>query len=286
MSAYYNIAGINIKIIGELLSVDDPAPFLPFVCDPVENPDCVITVGSEPAEIGIKPVYKYSRRQAHWAKLDDGRTFAGFFRHEDTVCANALISQDWKNIEICVNLGNARSGYLWRPVLSALFFHVCQFHKSMGLHAAAIEWNGGAIAVAAPSGTGKTTHCDLWVNNFGAEYINGDTPLLRFIDDKLYAFGVPWSGTAGIYKNIRVPLTALVFIERHPENIIEKLDPVQALKKIMPLCLCPRYDRSMMELAFDNIEAVITRADCYLLKCTPDLEAAELVRKCITASKK
>jgi hypothetical protein len=280
MNEYYNIAGINLKITGVSLASDEQ--FCPFICAPVENPDTVMSVVSEAieADTGLDFIYSL-RREVKWIKLDGGGTLLSFVGKDDDVCANALVSPNWKEIKIYVNENNAPENYLWRPVLSVLFYHVGLFHRSTAIHATAIKYNGGAIAFSAHSGTGKTTHADLWVNNFGAEYINGDTPLLKFINDGLYVCGSAWSGTAGIYKDLRVPMKSLVFLEQYPENIIEKLDPVQAMKRIFPLCLLPLYDRKMASLALDIIEDIVTRADCWLLKCTPDIEAAELARKFI-----
>ena len=55
-------------------------------------------------------------------------------------------------------------------------------------HASVIEMEGKAYAFTAPSGTGKSTHCRLWLQAFPdkARIINGDKPLIRYIDDELY----------------------------------------------------------------------------------------------------
>jgi hypothetical protein len=218
----------------------------------------------------------------HWAKLDDGSRFLNFFYQEKGgIVASLLISPDWSKIDVYWLYVNSYASFMLNPVIAILFNNICLFHKGIALHAAAIEYNGGAIAFSAPSETGKSTQADLWVKHFGAEYINSDRPLLRFIDDELCVCGTAWSGLSPVYTNKRVPLDTLVFLEQHSENIIEKLDPVEALKKMLPRCFLPYQDRDMMELAMDNIEAVVLRADCYLLKCTPELAAAELVRDAI-----
>ena len=63
--------------------------------------------------------------------------------------------------------------------------------QSFLMHAAVIEYQGEGYAFAAHSGTGKSTHIALWKKHFGDEVhiVNGDKPILRFIDDRLYAFG-------------------------------------------------------------------------------------------------
>ena len=63
------------------------------------------------------------------------------------------------------------------------------------MHAAAIDIDGYGLAFSAPSGIGKTTRVLLWQDTFGdrMKVINGDKPFLRFLDDKLLAFGTPWT---------------------------------------------------------------------------------------------
>ena len=276
MDEHYNIAGIHIKLTGDALPLREALEV--FKCEPVEKPDTAIRVFSKP--LNIEPVYNYTEGRKRWGKLNDGRKVLSFSGMD------AAISPDWSEIEAYVHPALFTKMRFMNPFMELLFYNTCLLHKSIVLHAAAIEYNGGGIVVSAPAGTGKSTHCDLWTENYGAEYINGDRPLLRIVGDEPVVCGTAWSGTASIYKNVRVPLTAIIFIEQHPENIIEKLDIVPALQKMIPRCFLPYHDRDFMALAMDNVEAVITRADCYLLKCTPDLEAAELVKKCITANKK
>ena len=61
------------------------------------------------------------------------------------------------------------------------------------MHAAVVEVDGIAYVFTAPSGTGKSTHVQLWLDHFGprARVLNGDKPLFRFEGNTLYACGTP-----------------------------------------------------------------------------------------------
>ena len=66
------------------------------------------------------------------------------------------------------------------------------------MHCAVVELDGEAYVFAAKSGVGKTTHTRLWLEHFEgrAKYINGDKPIMRWIEGKLYACeGLLFSGT-------------------------------------------------------------------------------------------
>ena len=62
--------------------------------------------------------------------------------------------------------------------------------NGMLLHASAVMVDGKAYLFTAPSGTGKSTHTRLWLQQFGerAAILNDDKPALRFENGKWYAF--------------------------------------------------------------------------------------------------
>ena len=281
MIEYYNIAGIKMKIAGEALP--ERGPLQPFACGHFDKPDVSVTLVSQPAS--IEPAYHYTDRGVHWAKLDDGRKYYCFFRDDGIIISGALVSRDWGNIEVYANPNATYAEYFMKPTLEAIFYSVCLLHNGIVLHSAAVEWDGSGIVFSAPSGTGKSTQADLWVKHYSAGYINGDRPLLKFIGGELFGCGTAWSGSAGLYRNVCVPMAALVFLEQYPENRICPLDPAEALKRILPRCFLPYHDREIMALAMDIIDAIVLRTACWRLQCTPDIGAAELVKKCITENR-
>ena len=97
------------------------------------------------------------------------------------------------------------------------------------MHGAVIAENNDAYMFSAPSGTGKTTHIKLWLeNNDKAFVVNGDKPLIRIIDNKAYACGTPWSGSEGMNTNIMVELKSIVIMRRGDDNHIEKMNFLKA----------------------------------------------------------
>ena len=80
-----------------------------------------------------------------------------------------------------------------------LYRQICRrlpFYDAFLMHASVVAVDGEAYAFAAPSGTGKTTHTRLWLQQFGsrAQVVNGDKPVFRFVGGALYACGTPWRG--------------------------------------------------------------------------------------------
>ena len=95
----------------------------------------------------------------------------------------------------------------------------------MHAHAAVVSVEGRGIAFLARSGGGKSTRVCLWKRAFGDRLtiINGDKPMLRFVDNALYVFGTPWNGKEGRGMNGSAPLHALCFLEKSEEVSVSLL---------------------------------------------------------------
>ena len=145
------------------------------------------------------------------------------------------------------------------------------------LHAAVISVDEKAYAFSAPSGTGKSTHIRLWKKAFGdkVNIVNGDKPLLRLIDGKLYAYGTPWCGKEGYNANTKAVLDSICFISRAKENTIQKIDPNAALSKIFSQLLLPDNEEQS-EKFFAMLDVIIEKVKFYSLGCNMDIEAAHV----------
>lgn len=143
------------------------------------------------------------------------------------------------------------------------------------LHSALIEYEGRGYAFAAKSGTGKSTHIALWQKVFGdkVRIINGDKPIVRYLDGEFLAYGTPWCGKEGFAVNDSVPLKALCFIERSPTNSIERIPASDAVLRVFHQVLTPR-DAASVDALFPLLDKTLTQVPCYLLKCNMDPEAA------------
>ena len=89
-------------------------------------------------------------------------------------------------------------------------------------HGAAIVMDELAYLFTAPSGTGKTTHAQLW--RYGLEgkawFLNGDKPILRRTPDGFHVCGTPWRGKEEYGVNEERPLQGLCLLSRGSENRI------------------------------------------------------------------
>lgn len=143
------------------------------------------------------------------------------------------------------------------------------------MHCASIEVDGRAYCFAAKSGTGKTTHIKLWRRTFGEKVhvINGDKPIMRFIDDVLYVCGTPWGGKENLNTNVMVPIGSVCFIHQSTVNAIKRITPHEALGKLLQQAFISK-DQNNASLTVDLIGRMLEVTPMWSLGCNISTEAA------------
>ena len=147
------------------------------------------------------------------------------------------------------------------------------------LHGVLMEMDGRGILICAHSGVGKSTHARMWQESFGAErcqIVNGDKPLLRKIDGKIYGYGTPWCGKEGIRQNRRVAITDILLISRGKENKCVPLSPKEALRPLMDQVYVPDCSVTARLQVLDLVNGLLSSVGLYKVECTPTPEAAQV----------
>lgn len=152
-------------------------------------------------------------------------------------------------------------------------------HGGLLLHASFIRWRGDGILFSAPSGTGKSTQADLWARYEGAEILNGDRAGLRPLPGGWTAYGLPYAGTSGIYRNEHAPLRAVTVLRQGPTNTLQALTPGRAFRLLYPEAANHPWDRTFAGAAADALLRLVTEVPVYLLSCLPDRGAVQLLKE-------
>ena len=155
----------------------------------------------------------------------------------------------------------------------------------------AVVFHGSAVAVGekaylftARSGTGKTTHTDLWLKNIEGSYIvNGDKPILRLLDGRPTVCGTPWMGKEGRGCNKNVPLAALCFLNRGTENRIEKTELARVYPRLIGQTYRPETG-AMVAKTVRILEKIGQSVPLYELFCNMEDEAARVSCEGMTGS--
>ena len=157
-------------------------------------------------------------------------------------------------------------------------------YNGMMLHASAVVVDGKAYLFSARSGTGKSTHTNLWLQYFGdrAYILNDDKPALRMMDGKWYAFGTPWSGKYDMSVNAGVELAGLAMLERAEHNEIVPYLGTRAIFDIFSQVNRPKaYE--LREKLLPLIDQLINDVSIWKLKCNMEMKAAEIAYNAMCA---
>ena len=141
------------------------------------------------------------------------------------------------------------------------------------MHGAVVAVGDKAWLFTAPSGTGKTTHINLWLKNIQGSYVvNGDKPLIH-IGDECTVYGTPWAGKEGMNRNMGVKLCGIVCLNRGKDNRIEKVSLSQVLPVLIQQSYRPR-EKTGLEKTMILLSRLGRKIPMYQLYCNMNDEAA------------
>lgn len=150
--------------------------------------------------------------------------------------------------------------------------------QTLEMHASVVVNSGKAWLWLAKSGTGKSTHSQLWLDHIpGSRLLNDDNPVVRVMEDgHVEVFGTPWSGKTPCYKNEHYPAGAFSEIVRSPDNRISRKTNLEAYVLLWSSCSGLKFDSGMADSLHSTFEKVISAVPCFTLECRPDADAAKV----------
>ena len=97
-------------------------------------------------------------------------------------------------------------------VMMLMFAFATARKNTLLMHSSVTMKDGKGYLFLGKSGTGKSTHSQLWINNIeGCSLLNDDNPVIRVSESgEVRVYGSPWSGKTPCYRNLDVPVGAIV----------------------------------------------------------------------------
>ena len=195
-----------------------------------------------------------------------------------------IIDSNWRSLYNRHDyLGEDDCAYVYSA--TSFYRQLLRFDGLM-LHSSAVVVDGKAYLFSATSGTGKSTHTQLWLKQFGdrALILNDDKPALRLEEGVWYAYGTPWSGKYDISTNLRVPLAGIALIERAETNSIQPYGGKNAIFELMSQTVRPKSAGYRMRL-LEMIDKLLTGVPVWKLKCNMEPEAARVSYEAMSGNK-
>ncbi len=193
--------------------------------------------------------------------------------------AEPMIMSSINGNEIEVLIDN-KYDRLIRPWFNIHLERLLLENNAVLMHSASIIYKKQAVLFTGPSGTGKTTHTNIWHQYIeGVEDLNGDRTLLQKTDEGWLACGFPISGGSMRCTNQAMKIRAIVILQQSKENRIVQLSlPQKVMHVFRELSVISAYDRDVKK-ALDLAEDIAMNTEIIQLECNMDPEAAYLVKE-------
>lgn len=258
-----------------------PHGIRPFLSDAERAGGPVLRCVTGPISVDprqLEPAYAHG--VFAFAPQGDGSLLA-WNRYPDHPERTAVLTLSGGNAHMGVSSQTASSSLL-NMLMIALLPMVAHV-SGLLLHASLVAYRGRAVAFSAPSGTGKSTHADLWRECFGARILNGDRAFVRRVgpDGVWRGYGSPWAGSSPYICNESAPLAAIVLLEQGPCNRMRRLAGAEALTLLQRNIRLPFWDGDATTHALEVLDLLLREVPLYLLSCRPDAGAAELARSVV-----
>ena len=184
----------------------------------------------------------------------------------DSKFSRISVSLDWDDVYVATALSS---------MLRIAFAQAILMHSAVSVHSSVVVHNGRAFMFMGSSGTGKSTHSRLWIENIpDTRLLNDDNPIVRMEQGQAVVYGSPWSGKTPCYINESAPVAAMVRLAQAPENRFERKQDIEAFSLLLPGCSVLRYDRSLYGMLCETLIELAEIVCVGEMRCLPDKDAA------------
>lgn len=149
-------------------------------------------------------------------------------------------------------------------------------HGRAPIHSSVVVHRDRAVLCLGESGTGKSTHTRLWLNNIPqCHLLNDDSPIIAITPNGVEVYGSPWSGKTHCYRQEHYPVAAFLRLEQRPQNSIVRLPTIQAFGAVQPsLPPAMAHDERTLDVQVAIASRIVATTPVFRMGCLPDAEAA------------
>ena len=185
----------------------------------------------------------------YWCRTDDGRRVLVHDEHHFALTFN----EDFSNVSLLLNEHAPKRDVLKYLYVSQSFAYRMIAAGGCVLHAAGLRRGNRGVALAGPSGVGKSTMA-RHLQELDAEMrvLCEDAPPVMEADGAAMIYGSPFCGDDEACENGEVPLSGVVMLRQAAHNRLLKLEENETLFHWLSVIPRPVYDRALCEKATER----------------------------------
>lgn len=208
----------------------------------------------------------YRSKESYIVELEYGTKDSKHWMWMDATISEVKIKVNWKD---------SSASQALTSMLRIAYSQRILYYDGFSIHASAVMKDGKGFLFLGKSGTGKSTHSRLWMENMErVELLNDDNPMVRIIGGKAWIYGSPWSGKTPCYKQKSISLAGIVRLQQASENRWVQMDGVKAWAIIYPSCAVIYQDKTLYTHLQNTLNRLVSLVKIAHLSCLPNAEAA------------
>jgi hypothetical protein len=166
------------------------------------------------------------------------------------------------------------------PLDEVLMIHRLACGHGLEVHAVGlVDEMGRGHLFLGHSGAGKSTTARLWLDQPGVQVLSDDRIILRTLGEKIFMYGTPWHGDAGISSPDCAAVTNIYFLEQYRHNEILPLAPGVAAAELFARSFVPRHCAKGLDFSLGFMDRVTRQIPCNIFRFVPQQSAVEAIRR-------
>lgn len=203
--------------------------------------------------------------------------FVGHFAYKQ-----ALVAPDFKSGRIEMSreyfAAELPLNPLEYPLDELLWIHRLSMGEGVELHGCGvIAPDGRGLLLAGHSGAGKSTSSRMWSKQAGARVLSDDRIILRREKGRVWMYGTPWHGDAGIAAADRWPLDGIFVLAHGDRNALRPLSRTTASAELYARSFVPHHSSGAVAFNLEFLSGIAADVPCSEFSFVPDISAVEVL---------
>jgi hypothetical protein len=166
------------------------------------------------------------------------------------------------------------------PLDELLMIHRLSRGEGVEVHALGIaDGTGRGHLFLGHSGAGKSTTARLWDSIPGVHILSDDRIILRVHNGRVWMYGTPWHGDAGVASPGCAPLSRMYLLEHGGNNEMIPLQPGRAAAELFARSFVPYHSAEGLDFALRFLDRVARETPCSVFRFVPDKSAVEAISR-------
>lgn len=190
------------------------------------------------------------------------------------------LSPDFRHGKLFLSPGSGSvSAQDFQALLKLLLVnYLAQQGLGVFLHACAVKEAGRVYLFAGSSGCGKSTMASLWSRVPGAVVLSDERVILRCRAGRFWAYGTPWSSSAGAASPQCAPLAKVFLLKHRSENESFRLSGAQAARRLLAHAWLTFWDAAGLDFGLQFLEELVGSVPVHELGFVPDRRVVDFIR--------